>query len=88
MSVIYCKLNLFDAVQTVHYQDGEVMSALACVEMKDLGHTIATICNETNCFTVKVIGNQSYAENIADDIQACNAFMYKNNTIEIEVIKE
>lgn len=88
MPVIYCKLNLFDAMQTVHYQDDTAMSECACVEMKELGHTIATVCNETNCFTVKVIGNKSYAESIADDIRVCNAFMYKNNTIEVEVIEE
>jgi hypothetical protein len=55
--------------------------------MSELGHTIATLCNDNEVFSVKIAGNASYAESIADDVRVCNAFMYKNNTIEVEVIE-
>lgn len=87
MPVIYCKLNLFDAKQTVQLVDDVASSELASVEMSELGHTIATLCNDNEVFSVKIAGNASYAESIADDVRVCNAFMYKNNTIEVEVIE-
>ena len=59
MPVIYCRLNLFDAKQTVQLVDDVASSELASVEMSELGHTIATLCNDNEVFSVKIAGNPS-----------------------------
>ena len=92
MSVIFCKLNLFDAKQTILRVDDLATAELASVEMKDLGDTIATLCNEEGISHVTIQGNLSYADSIADDIRTVSQTKYANSninidTMEIEVIE-
>ena len=47
---------MFDAQQTVYKVDGAGRSVVATVDMDNLGHTIATACETTGCYKVRLDG--------------------------------
>lgn len=85
MSVIFCKLDLFDMKQQVQLVSDDNTITLASVDIKDLGQTIATLCDDNLVFKVKIFGTQEYAEDVANDILTCNSVMYKENKLTVEV---
>lgn len=88
-NLIYCKINIFDLKQTVYKITPNSNEMIASVEMEHLGHTIATACENNNCFNVRLNGNIEYVKEIADDIRVTYALMYnKNQEINIEVAVE
>lgn len=88
-NLIYCKINIFDLKQTVYKITPNNNEIVAYVEMEHLGHTIATTCENNNCFNVRLNGNVEYVKEIADDIRVAYALMYnKNPEIKIEIIVE
>lgn len=88
-NLIFCKINMFDAQQTVYKVDGAGRSVVATVDMDNLGHTIATTCETTGCYNVRLDGAPAYTEEIADDIRVTYSLMYhKNQEINIEVSAE
>ena len=82
-NLVFCKINLFDALQTVTLVNESGATELAHVDLQNLGHTIASVCN------VRLNGSREYTESIADDIRVANTFMYhSNHEINIEVSVE
>lgn len=87
-NLIFCKINMFDAKQTVLKVEPDGHTVMANVDLENLGHTIASICNEEQIFNVRLGGNPAFTENIADDIRVANTFNYHSNheiNIEVEV---
>lgn len=88
-NLVFCKINLFDALQTVMLVNESGTTELAHVDLQNLGHTIASVCNEEKVFNVRLNGSREYTESIADDIRVANTFMYhSNHEINIEVSVE
>lgn len=88
-NLIFCKINMFDAQQTVYKIDGSGRNIVATADMENLGHTIATACENAACYNVRLDGNRAYTEEIADDIRVTYSLMYHNNReINIEVSVE
>lgn len=87
-NLIFCKINMFDAKQTVYKLDGQGREIVATADMENLGHTIATACETIGCYNVRLGGARAYTEEIADDIRVTYSLMYHTNkeiNIEIEV---
>lgn len=78
---------MFDAEQTVLLVDDVASSEIAKADMENLGHTIATACNEEEIYTVRLSGDKAYAESIADDVRVVNALFYgAKHELNVEVI--
>ena len=88
-NLIFCKINMFDAKQTIYKLDGQGQEIITNADMENLGHTIATACETIGCYNVRLDGARAYTEEIADDIRVTYSLMYhKNQEINIEVSEE
>lgn len=85
-NLIFCKINMFDAQQTVMKVGPDGQAVIAQVDMENLGHTIATACETNGIYNVRLGGSKHYTEEIADDIRVTYSLMYhKNQEINIEI---
>lgn len=80
---------MFDLNQTIFLIDpstGE-KEALAMTTMEELPEVISAICDSQNVYKVLLTGNSVYGAAVSEDIVAYSKRHYKQNDIEIEVLK-
>lgn len=83
---ILCNLFLFDLYQRVIVVDEKGQkNEIATVNINNLGETIVDICNKYNVNKVRLIGSESYINNVVEDINSYSITKYNNNNITIEV---
>lgn len=84
---LLCNLNLFTLEQTIYLinEFGESQQ-IAVTEMGQLPATLSTIYNELSAEKIILMGLETYANPIVQQIRQFAAIHYKNNNIEIEVI--
>lgn len=80
---------MFDLNQTIFLVDpstGE-KEALAVTTMEELPEVISAICDSQNVYHVLLTGNSVYGAAVSEDIIAYSKRHYKQNNIEVEVLK-
>ena len=83
---ILCNLFLFDLYQRVIVVDEKGQkNEIATVNINNLGETIVDVCNKYNVNKVRLIGSESYINNVVEDINSYSITKYNNNNITIEV---
>jgi hypothetical protein len=85
--IIICPFDLFDFKQTVFIasEDASDIEAVAETTIDDLGKTIAGVSAANDINFIRLIGQEDYADNIANDIKKYNMKFYGNRQIRIEV---
>lgn len=89
MKKVLCVLNIFDFEQTVYVMDDDTgeRDIVALAPAKELTAVISAICNEEDIYDVILSGNLTYSNLIKDSITAYFNLNYKNNKINVEVVK-
>ena len=89
MKKILCILNIFDFEQRVYIVNDETgeRNIVAVAPAEELTAVISAICNEENIYNVVLSGNLTYSNLIKDSITAYSNLHYKNNKINVEVVK-
>jgi hypothetical protein len=85
--IIICPFNLFELKQSIYIakEDGSGIKVVATATMDDLGAAIAETSASNNISFIRLIGQEDYANNIANDIKKYNMQYYENRELEIEV---
>ena len=85
MQVIYCRINLFDADQTIYLiKDGEEKE-IAKAPLEYLDGTLAALCHDKQVFDVHLFGLQDFVTDIAKKISKTEDLMFSQNRIKVEV---
>jgi hypothetical protein len=89
MKKVLCVLNIFDFEQTVYIIDDDTgeRDIVALAPAEELTAVISAICNEENIYNVILSGNLTYSNLIKDSITTYSNLNYKNNKINVEVVK-
>ena len=85
MQVIYCRINLFDADQTIYLiKDGEEKE-IAKAPLEYLDCTLAALCHDRQVFDVHLFGLQDFVVDVAKKINKTEDLMFSQNRIKVEV---
>lgn len=85
MQVIYCRINLFDADQTIYLiKDGEEKE-IAKAPLEYLDGTLAALCHDKEVFDVHLFGLQDFVVDVARKISKTEDLMFSQNRIKVEV---
>lgn len=85
MQVIYCRINLFDADQTIYLiKDGEEKE-IAKAPLEYLDGTLAALCHDKEVFDIHLFGLQDFVTDIATKISKTEDLMFSQNRIKVEV---
>ena len=85
MQVIYCRINLFDADQTIYLiTDGEEKE-IAKAPLEYLDGTLAALCHDKQVFDVHLFGLQDFVVDIAKRVNKTEDLMFSQNRIKVEV---
>lgn len=89
MKKILCMLNIFDFEQKVYIMDDNTgeKDIVAVVPAEELTAIISAVSNEQDICDVILSGNLTYSNLIKDNIIAYSKLHYKNNKINVEVVK-
>lgn len=85
MQVIYCRINLFDADQTIYLiEDGEEKE-IAKAPLEYLDGTLAALCHDRQVFDVHLFGLQDFVVDVAKKVNKTEDLMFSQNRIKVEV---
>ena len=85
MQVIYCRINLFDADQTIYLiKDGEEKE-IAKAPLEYLEGTLAALCHDRQVFDVHLFGLQDFVVDVAKKVNKTEDLMFSQNRIKVEV---
>lgn len=85
MQVIYCKINLFDADQTIYLIKNGEEKEIAKAPLEYLDGTLAALCHDKQVFDVHLFGIQDFVIDIATKISQTENLMFSQNKIKVEV---
>lgn len=85
MQVIYCRINLFDADQTIYLiKDGEEKE-IAKAPLEYLDGTLAALCHDRQVFDVHLFGLQDFVVDVAKKVNKTEDLMFSQSRIKVEV---
>ena len=89
MQEIYCDLNIFSLRQKIYKIDTtneQVATEIGQTTIDIFPEVIRNMCKEHNIYKLHLFGNDTYANEIANDVKIYNELKYANEKeIEIEV---
>ena len=85
MPIIYCRINLFDADQTIYLIEEENQKELAKTQLEYLDGTLAALCHEKEVYSVHLFGLDDFVIDIANKINKTEELMFSQNKIKVEV---
>lgn len=87
MCVIYCNLNLFSCNQMIYVIDENGQQIYACkTDIEEVARTIAALAAEHNIQTVRLSGQNVYANAWAEEIQSVYSLNFGKNNLNVEVV--
>lgn len=85
---ILINLNMFTLNHQVFFANGDTgMSTLGAFPLEQLPAVIDQATDGADTNKVRIIGNESYAENLIELVKSYELRKYSKNIIDIEVIK-
>lgn len=88
MKKIVCELHMFSLNQNIYVIDDDGTHEIAVpANMEELPEIISALCHSKNIDKVMLTGNSVFGAAVAEDILAYSKQQYKENNIEVEVVK-
>lgn len=72
MKEIVCDLNGFILKKPIYISDGETLEKQGAFLLKDLKKAVYRLAEENNIYTIRILGNDKYAEKFGQELAAAN----------------